>query len=687
MDITQHLVLAFLEEDNQKLGHFRVRPLLRETGPFTQAETAEWRDDGYIRVVPDKLEQRTFKERMRRLGSFCLLDLREGSADKFRQNKNYSPAKGEKNRFIVYSDVVVAVEKGIYEVISETSLQNAVTPFVFARQGGKIHGPVDRLNGQRSEDDHQLLPDDPRIFSVTLPDESMRLFYWPLPETQEKQAQEERQAEAPVPEEKPEEKNEDMTAIDQIRALDREMLNTMRMQEEGPKEKPKDVLIPDDAGTPLYHAQVETRPAERRRNPLAQAVESTRKAARKVPNDKKAQRGAPAQAKDEAAAEMAAAAVSADVSVDEALEAAWADRANRPGLVGRLLEMEQFKSVLSDQLGVSGDAALGVLRAQLNDLEAERLMTVMNLEKARADEEQYRRSLVDGLVESERAELKKLDLELSGQREALGKLQKQADDIVLARDAALDARRAVTAPQAEDDPTLRELSERLQKTLRARGFEADGNTAAALLTVFALHMDDGFALSAACLTDAEDGVDALCAALGARQAPQSGLFLLAGGSGPVILRPTGERADVAHPMMPVVRAAAEGDISCVPVFPLSVSGGWPETPEKWPAIDAAAFRTKVMKAQKPLTRTMKDTLVRLRGALEERGITLPLRRWAQLSAFIATAQSLLEGGAAAALDFGVVLYVLPEAASGGEDLAFISEISRALPLTLKRLPK
>ena len=50
MDIINHLVLAWLEEDNQKLGHFRARPLLRETGPFTPAEIGELRDDGYIRI-------------------------------------------------------------------------------------------------------------------------------------------------------------------------------------------------------------------------------------------------------------------------------------------------------------------------------------------------------------------------------------------------------------------------------------------------------------------------------------------------------------------------------------------------------------------------------------------------------------------------------------------------------------
>ena len=68
MDIINHLVLAWLEEDNQKLGHFRVRPLLRETGPFTPAEIEEWRDEGYVRVVPDKSEQRSCKERLRTLG-------------------------------------------------------------------------------------------------------------------------------------------------------------------------------------------------------------------------------------------------------------------------------------------------------------------------------------------------------------------------------------------------------------------------------------------------------------------------------------------------------------------------------------------------------------------------------------------------------------------------------------------
>ncbi len=107
------MTLGCLQEDNPVKFYFRVRPLLikEEDGCRIVEEAAEvFPSDGYIRIVPDKNEMGYFKTRMRGLGRYCVIDLRRhtGENDKIRQNKNHTGENGDRNAFIVYSDVIVA---------------------------------------------------------------------------------------------------------------------------------------------------------------------------------------------------------------------------------------------------------------------------------------------------------------------------------------------------------------------------------------------------------------------------------------------------------------------------------------------------------------------------------------------------------------------------------------------------
>ena len=69
---------------------------------------SRWADEGALRIVPDRAEQYHFKDRMRTLGSYCVMDLTHTTeeANKIRTNKNYNPAKGERNQYILFSDAV-----------------------------------------------------------------------------------------------------------------------------------------------------------------------------------------------------------------------------------------------------------------------------------------------------------------------------------------------------------------------------------------------------------------------------------------------------------------------------------------------------------------------------------------------------------------------------------------------------
>ncbi|MBO4883907.1 MAG: hypothetical protein J5602_01215 [Clostridia bacterium] len=108
------LSLGYLQEDNPLKFYFRVSPLLiKDENECLLVENAaqEYLEDGFIRIVPDKNEISHFKTRMRALGRYCLLDLRRhtGENDKIRPNKNHVGENGDRNAFIVYSDVITAL--------------------------------------------------------------------------------------------------------------------------------------------------------------------------------------------------------------------------------------------------------------------------------------------------------------------------------------------------------------------------------------------------------------------------------------------------------------------------------------------------------------------------------------------------------------------------------------------------
>jgi len=115
MTLPGKLTIGFLQEDNPQKFYFRVRPLLiQDENSYSPAENANeiYQEDGFIRIVPDKNELSHFKNRMRMLGRYCAIDLRKhsGENDKIRPNKNHNGENGDRNAYIVYSDVIAAVE-------------------------------------------------------------------------------------------------------------------------------------------------------------------------------------------------------------------------------------------------------------------------------------------------------------------------------------------------------------------------------------------------------------------------------------------------------------------------------------------------------------------------------------------------------------------------------------------------
>ena len=132
MSLPGKLCIGILEEDNPLKSYFRFKPLLVEEDgryvPYTRHE--DYPVEGGIRIVPDKNESYHFKSRMRRMGLFCVVDLRAhpDENDKIRPNKNFREDGPEQNAYIIYSDVVrEPAPDTIFQVLPE-SARDAVLP-------------------------------------------------------------------------------------------------------------------------------------------------------------------------------------------------------------------------------------------------------------------------------------------------------------------------------------------------------------------------------------------------------------------------------------------------------------------------------------------------------------------------------------------------------------------------------
>ena len=176
------ITLSFLEEDNQQRVIFRVVPLCTREGAVFREKTVEFPDQGSLRIVPDKREQSTFKERMRAMGCLCAIQLCSEGKElaKVRQNRNYDPGQGECNQFAIYSDVICEFSaEGVFEVFEDgADFSAALTERVLLRRGKVLYGPVERDatvdgNAERPFGNENYL-----LHTVLLPDAQEHSFYW-----------------------------------------------------------------------------------------------------------------------------------------------------------------------------------------------------------------------------------------------------------------------------------------------------------------------------------------------------------------------------------------------------------------------------------------------------------------------------------------------------------------------------
>ena len=226
MTLPGKIAICQLEEDNPQRAYFRLRPVLVNDGAgFVDAgETKEqFPDDGFIRVVPDKNEALRFKNRMRGLGGYCLLDLSRfpGEAEKIRPNKNYGAENGESNRFIVYSDVIGACgDRRLMQVLEPASAAGGkvYTSRVLFKEGDRLTGPFLAEEGREggewtfTRDEAAQKLDLPADAAVKLDRDGQEVLLYVSPEFTFPKPQEQPAVNAPAPEAAPAPKTEDKPA-------------------------------------------------------------------------------------------------------------------------------------------------------------------------------------------------------------------------------------------------------------------------------------------------------------------------------------------------------------------------------------------------------------------------------------------------------------------------------------------
>lgn len=609
------LCIGILEEDNPLKSYFRLKPLLVESeGKYVVFDGVEtYPEEGCIRIVPDKNESSHFKARMRRMGRYCVLDLREhaGENDKIRPNKNYHGDEAERNAHIVYSDVVrEPAENMIFEIIPADAAEGEWTGEApgtprLLRAGENqtwTYTPAaeEGASGQLAPDGLALaeeelqrfeipgFPGQTLSFAIRLPGVMPSVIGVPAPRGEAaaapapvqppKAKESEAQKEAPVepekpwishdPQPKPLPVHGHMSPMQQALAA-QSGLNPKRNRslQEIIEEKWRHSRV-DQLGHPVPGGAM-GRPVE---NPLEKALES--------------------------------------------LKTAWSIPEIRDRLVSSIAEMAEFSGALN---GRRQELSSSVLRHELEDLEAERLKSLADLDKLRREKRNLRETFKQEIREEEAAalreavektrkaqsELKKYETAAAEARKAAefaqdafaalndGRFEEKLREFALtSRAAELLTRPAVEEKKyikiSEEKPTREEWIARLKRAFAAEGLELDEVQAANLLVCAAL--GDSLLLSGEAASDKCIVGRALARALGAQV---SGRYMeLAGGRSRIAAARAEELLeDCELPAVVLVRnanCAPGGDVSgglcgaenLLVVSALSDSGaGFPVSPE------------------------------------------------------------------------------------------------------------
>ena len=716
-------VLVYLEEDNIARSFFRIRPLMTQDGPIGAEIAAEFPDEGYLRIVPDKNEQHTFKERMRSLCGPCLMDLRYQPADanKIRTNKNYSPARGEINQYIIYSDAIHALpDDMLYQVVSADERNKAITPFVYIRNGANIQGPFKKETDASSAEGSILPPDSTELHVLAMPNGPEILIYWPkktetapavspASETDAHQAIPAEAAASPAASVPPAdgkaapaapEKPTTINAHQQIQEMNvslSESANLLRSSASAVSAPVNnDKSTKPLSGTRLYQAPQQSASPRRAHNSLMEIVDNQRYAAKyEAPGAVLPQN---AELKD----------VSNPVDAfKRALQGLWQSTEAQQQAIDVLLSQPSMKAMLSKSIAANnGDATLAAMKTQLQELEAERLMILMQLDDAKKNLADFREEALSELIKVQQKKIKELtEAELQAQKAAEDARQALESLNTMCRDAA-EKLGEIQKPFMNPDHTLflspavgkavskDELIKRIESSMTAAGFLMRPGDALEMLTAYALS-DSILEIRAQSECDALSAYHAFANALGSKIHKKSykwDAHVLDTGDAPLFIH----FSDYTHPLVTNVYIASTcndysdyrgeecRDYSWASLIVEPSQEAIPTSLPSFTPVSKACILKETIKESSLHQETL-DLIRNLRLALHEAGRPLPLHAVKTLCRFIACTQNALPGGVAEAIDRAVCVYAVPHIQTYKLPADKLKNLLAAMPRTLKAL--
>jgi len=746
MNLEREYIFSCIEEDNIQRAYFRIHPLLTVDGDVASQAQKRWPNDGCLRIVPDRGEQRTFKERMRAMNGWCAVDLSgfPPEANKIRTNKNYHPEQGEVNQFIVYSDAVKSLsDKVFYEVLSgdaadfEALAAKAVTPRFFIQADDTLFGPVDRANPVQpetaSEAEAVLYPvkdfEGKEHTILCLPGEMVRppIVARPVPRAVAAPAAvpaavAAAAAEMPaVPEqavatETPAAENAEANAsaaapasdealpigkpleiLDQAKTFEETLsglnqpvsggANLLHQASDHVQTAAQTVPAEPLSGTPLFRSPVKTS-IPQPKNRLQEVVASQWRVVRNDPPCQPLPTGCTMTRIDNPVQDAC-----------EALRAAWAVPEAQTQLIDFILSLDGMTAKMEPRAGKRyyNSPLQEAIQSRLNDLEAERLALLVQLDKARADLDEYRKNAMESASEKAKKELADLEQDRDAMQQAVEQLKEQANALIAQRDelakrvdemasqeiparvtqlfadcaVAMPPRPSVMrlSPVSGVSATLEEMTSRMEKLCKACGLDYQKNKAVALLV--ALGISGRIGMAAPAPAAAATFVRGLCAAMGwtsgfGQQVTLDQHPLLAckpTDSTPAVLLTSlasyAPFAGVTKLMLvknvPMMVRNVSYETEQWPIFPLGICQFVPET--SWPG--AAPVAAASLDALLSCGRTPDDEVDRVLAPVLSLIPPLSGRTKVELRRFVSACTELMDGGLAAACDWAVMLWVLP----------------------------
>lgn len=702
MNFSNRVFLAFLEEDNVQRAFFRLRPLLSSAGPCTQEDLSSLPDEGFLRIVPDKNEQANFKDRMRTLGNLCLVDLTPfpPEANKIRTNKNYAPDKDEKNQYILYSDTIHALQPQLFfEVVDASNAQEAyqkisslITPDVCVRLDGKWLGPFPA--GLPDLDKEMTAPQADQVFTLTLPNGCIRTFYWPVQASPVKESEmisagevEEEEDSQAMTANEPAVNNSVSFASSRLRLVENfSGSNASAIKSVSPL-----------SGTPLSMAASAGSRAARPRNPLFEVVDAQWRAAKYEAPSAQLPQGAHLRHVENPLEKCR-----------EALNTALALPDAQDKVLDMLLSVPSVQQMLEKaaQRHETDGLLFAAIRRQLQEMEAERLSLLIQLDKAKENKSSYFDEAVSLAHREQTARLEKLKEEIAACQTAKEDLEKQLEVLIENRRALEDAFESFMEsngsikleamqrvfPFFMTKPSLRissmpgvslspdSLVTSLQETFAQEGTPLKKDDAVHFLVLFALCQKIQFSHTS--LAQAARFARLCMQALGLTNsyALQSNegqtVFLspLVQNSSPACLvtpylpkdaLPNGARLMLLSKTPSTYLEETSYELSPWPVFMV------PEPPCFMPVSKSSSAKTNPTVSLSSLQNLVPDSielskeslnwLQAMSSTMSEAGFSLPQDVLDMMSEYLRVAGALMQGGIAAAADYALLSWAVPHA--------------------------